>query len=141
MSTVLPPALDRVMRYAARVFTVLAAVSALTLIVAALLEAVAPDQVNWVVWVRAGFYTLGGLWLVSLVRAVRGRADRPAFTRVRIVSVLAPIGIIALVVAPDSGYPVWMKVEQACFGLLLLPLGLALLRPSMKRDLLAAQAA
>lgn len=139
MPSVLPPALDRVMHYALRVFVVLAAVSALTLLAAALLQAVAPDQVNWVVWLRAAAYTAGGLWLVTLARAVRRSADRSAFTRVRVVSVLAPIGILALVVAPDSGYPVWMKVEQGFFGVLLLPLGLALLRPSMKRALLAAQ--
>ncbi|MEV5000405.1 hypothetical protein [Nocardioides sp. LML1-1-1.1] len=139
MPLALPPTLDRAMHYALRVFTVLAAVSALTLVAAAVLQVLAPDQVNWVVWLRAAAYTAGGLWLVTLVRAVRRSADRSAFTRVRIVSVLAPIGILALVVAPDSGYPVWMKVEQAFFGVLLLPLGLALLRPSMKRALLAAQ--
>lgn len=129
----LSPRADAVMRYAGGVFAFLAGVSALTLVVAAVLQVAGSDLVNWVVWVRAAFYALGGLWLVALVRRARSRADRSAFVRIRVVSILAPLGIAALVVSPDSGYPGWMKVEQACFGVLLLPVAPGLLRPSVAR--------
>src|SRR5689334_18959261 len=105
--TVLGPRADRVLRYGRAVFTVLAAVSGLTVLAAVIMQRLDPDLVNWVVWVRAVFYTVGGAWLVSLVRRARQRADRAAFIRLRAICVLAPLGIAALVISPDSGYPVW----------------------------------
>ncbi len=125
---------DRAMRYAWFVFAVIAVGSALTLVVAFVLRQVDPELVNWVVWVRAGFYTVGGLWLMTLVRAARRSADRAAFVRMRIISVLAPLGILALVISPDSGYPVWMKVEQAVFGVLIAPLAFLLFTRSVAAD-------
>ncbi len=122
------------MRYASGVFVFIAGASALTVLVAAILQLAGSDLVNWVVWVRSGFYTLGGIWPVTLVRRARAHADRPAFVRLRIISILAPLGIAALVVSPDSGYPLWMKIEQACFGVLLVPLAFALLRPAVARE-------
>jgi hypothetical protein len=130
---VLSPRADAVMRYAGGVFAFLAGASALTLVAAAVLQMAGSDLVNWVVWIRSAFYALGGVWLVALVRRARRRADRSAFVRIRIISILAPLGIAALVVSPDSGYPVWMKIEQACFGILLLPVAFGLLRPSVGR--------
>ena len=137
--TVLSPHADRVMRYGRAVFIVLAVVSALTVLAAFVLQRLAPDLVTWVVWVRAVFYAVGGVWLLGLVRKARRCADRAAFVRLRVVSVLAPLGIAALVISPDSGYPAWMKVEQAFFGLLLLPLGVSLLRPALSRAFPAAR--
>lgn len=138
--TVLSSSADRVMRYGRVVFTVLAVISALTVLAAIVLQQLDPDLVNWVVWVRSAFYTVGGLWLLALVRKARLRADRPSFVRLRAVCVLAPLGIAALVISPDSGYPVWMKVEQAVCGLLLAPLAVALLRPSLSREFPSPQA-
>lgn len=129
--SVLTPDADRVMRFAGVVFTTIAGGSAGTLVVAGILQWLRPELVTWVVWLRAAAYTVGGLWLLALVRRTRERADRGAFVRIRLISVLAPLGIAALVVSPDSGYPGWMKVEQAVFGLLLFPLAVALVRPAV----------
>jgi hypothetical protein len=125
---------DQIMRFARSVFAFLAVISALTVVAAFVLQRVDSDAVTWVVWARSVFYALGGAWLLGLVRAARRRADHAAFVRMRIICILAPIGIAALVISPDSGYPVWMKIEQAVFGLLLLPLGIALLSPSVARE-------
>ncbi|KAB2390470.1 hypothetical protein [Actinomadura montaniterrae] len=141
MTTVLRPGPDRVMRYARIVFGIIAVGSAVTVAAAAVLQQVDPDQVNWVVWVRAGFYTVGGLWLLAVVRDARQKAARTAFTRLRVICVLAPLGIAALVIAPDSGYPLWMRIEQACFGILMAPLAVALFKPSVAADFRRARQA
>lgn len=125
---------ERVLRYAWAVFAVISAGSAVTLVAAFVLQRVDPDLVNWVVWVRAGCYSVGGVWLLGLVRSARQAALRSSFTRLRAVAVLAPLGIAALVISPDSGYPGWMKIEQAAFGLLLVPLAVGLLRPSVAAE-------
>ena len=124
-TTVLAAAPDAAMRYARLVFAVIALGSAATLVGAFVLQRIDPHLVNGIVWLRAGFFTVGGAWLWSLAGAARRRGDRAAFVRIRIVSVLSPIGIAALVIAPDSGYPLWMKAEQLVFGLLMVPLAIA----------------
>ncbi len=133
-TSVLSERTDRAMRYALVVFGIIAIGSALTVVIAFILECIDPELVTWVVWVRAVFYCVGGVWLLTLVRAARRTAKRSAFVRMRIICILAPLGIAALVIAPDSGYPLWMKIEQALFGALMLPLTIALLRPSVAAD-------
>ncbi|MEV7971460.1 hypothetical protein AB0O34_36520 [Sphaerisporangium sp. NPDC088356] len=39
--------------------------------------------------------------------------------RIRTISILGTIGIVLICVAPDSGYPLWMKIDQGVVGLLL----------------------
>ena len=134
VNSVLAPQTDRVLRWARGVFGVIAAASAVTVLAAFVLQRVHPELVNWVVWLRAAAYTVGGLWLLALVRSARQTASRSALLRMRVICMLAPLGIAALVISPDSGYPAWMKVEQAVFGLILVPLAVALLRPSVARD-------
>jgi hypothetical protein len=141
VNSVLSPATDRILRSARVVFGAIALVSALTVLAAFVLQRVDPDQVNWVVWLRAAAYTVGGVWLLTLVRSARQSASRAALLRLRVVCVLAPLGIAALVISPDSGYPIWMKVEQAFFGLMLAPLAVVLLRSSVTRDFRRARQA
>ncbi|MFI6928466.1 hypothetical protein ACIBIZ_51695 [Nonomuraea spiralis] len=72
---------------------------------------------NWVVWVRAAAVAAASAWLVALAgQAARGR--RSAYVRIRFVSLAAPVGIVLILLAPDSGYPLWMKAEQGVVGLL-----------------------
>ncbi|WP_436758097.1 hypothetical protein [Streptosporangium sp. V21-05] len=98
-------------------FVGMAAVSLVTLIIAAALRN-RPDLVNWVVWVRGGAVAAASLWLISLAgQALKGK--RSAYVRIRTLSILGTIGIVLICVAPDSGYPLWMKVDQGVIGLLL----------------------
>ncbi|MFI6177499.1 hypothetical protein ACIA8R_18365 [Nonomuraea sp. NPDC051191] len=72
---------------------------------------------NWVVWLRAAAVAAASAWLVSLAgQAAQGR--RAAYVRIRFVSFAAPIGVVVILLAPDSGYPAWMKAEQAVVGVL-----------------------
>ncbi|NJP88754.1 hypothetical protein HCN51_04670 [Nonomuraea sp. FMUSA5-5] len=72
---------------------------------------------NWVMWLRAAAVAAASVWLVALTRqAARGR--RAAYVRIRFVSLAAPLGIVLILLAPDSGYPGWMKAEQAVVGVL-----------------------
>ncbi|GAA4183256.1 hypothetical protein GCM10022252_10410 [Streptosporangium oxazolinicum] len=98
-------------------FIGMAAVSLVTLIIATALRN-RPDLVNWVVWVRGGAVAAASLWLVSLAGQALG-GKRPAYVRIRTLSILGTIGIVLICVAPDSGYPLWMKVDQGLIGLLL----------------------
>jgi hypothetical protein len=113
-----------------RIFIGMLGVSVLALLVAAVLRDNA-DLVNWVVWLRGGAVALASLWLISLAgQALRGK--RPAFVRIRFISILAPLGIAAILLAPDSGYPLWMKAEQGLVGLLLVGVAILVNRPAVR---------
>ncbi|GAB1819829.1 hypothetical protein [Herbidospora sp. RD11066] len=98
-------------------FIGMAVVSVATLITAAALRN-HPDLVNWVVWIRSAAVAAASLWLIALAgQAIRGK--RSAYVRIRTISILGTIGIVLICVAPDSGYPLWMKFDQGLIGLLL----------------------
>ncbi|MER6950667.1 hypothetical protein ABT294_42285 [Nonomuraea sp. NPDC000554] len=93
-------------------FVVMLAISVAALAVAAVVGG------NWVVWLRGGAVAAASAWLVALSgQAAGGR--RAAYVRIRFISTVAPLGIILILVAPDSGYPLWMKVEQGVIGVVL----------------------
>ncbi|MFF0306991.1 hypothetical protein ACFYSC_06165 [Streptosporangium sp. NPDC004379] len=86
---------------------------------------------NWVVWLRGAAVAAASVWLVALTgQAERGR--RSAYVRIRFVSVAAPIGILLILLAPDSGYPVWMKAEQGVVGVLVAAVALIVNRRSVR---------
>ncbi|GGP91352.1 hypothetical protein [Streptosporangium pseudovulgare] len=86
---------------------------------------------NWVVWLRGTAVAAASVWLVALTgQAARGR--RSAYVRIRFVSIAAPIGIVLILLAPDSGYPVWMKAEQGVVGVLVAAVALIVNRRSMR---------
>ncbi len=95
----------------------MAIVSLATLVIAAVLHN-RHDLVNWVVWLRGGAVAAASLWLISLAgQALKGK--RSAYVRIRTLSILGTVGIVLICVAPDSGYPLWMKFDQGVIGLLL----------------------
>ncbi|MFC4116819.1 hypothetical protein [Nonomuraea zeae] len=114
-----------------KLFMAVAVLAVATLVAAALLRD-RPDLVNWVVWVRGGAVALASLWLLSLVRQA-GRGRRSAYVRIRVISALAPIGALAILVAPDSGYPMWMKADQGVIGLLLAGVAVVANQAAMRR--------
>jgi hypothetical protein len=72
---------------------------------------------NWVVWLRGAAVAAASAWLIVLAgQAARGK--RSAYVRIRFITIAAPIGIVLILLAPDSGYPGWMKAEQAVVGVL-----------------------
>ncbi|MBS1897334.1 MULTISPECIES: hypothetical protein [unclassified Microbacterium] len=115
------PALDTVRR----LWWLCAAVSLIALAAAAVLAVVDPAEVNWVVWLRGSVVAVASLVFVVVTRAV-ARGSRRAFTRMRWISILAPIGIGLIIVSPDSGYPLWMKIEQGLIGVLIVVIAVLL---------------
>lgn len=86
---------------------------------------------TWVVWLRAAAVAAAAAWLVALAgQAARGR--RSAYVRIRYVSIAAPVGIVLILLAPDSGYPGWMKAEQAVVGVLVAAVALVVNRRAVR---------
>lgn len=115
-----------------RLWLACAALSVITLAVAGLLSAIDPKEVNWVVWLRGGVVAVACVVLVA-VTAAAARGNRTAYVRMRWISILAPVGIVAIVLAPDTGYPVWMKVEQVLLGVLIVLIAVQLNRSAVRR--------
>ncbi|MEV7804092.1 hypothetical protein AB0O28_14180 [Microbispora sp. NPDC088329] len=86
---------------------------------------------NWVVWLRGAAVAATSVWLIALTgQAARGR--RSAYIRIRFVSIAAPLGIVLILLAPDSGYPMWMKAEQAVIGVLVAAVALIVNRRAVR---------
>ncbi|MEU7692743.1 hypothetical protein [Microbispora hainanensis] len=86
---------------------------------------------DWVVWLRGAAVAAASVWLVALTgQAARGK--RTAYVRIRFVSIAAPIGIVLILLAPDSGYPVWMKAEQGVVGVLVAAVALIVNRRTVR---------
>ncbi|MFF4985787.1 hypothetical protein ACFY19_01295 [Streptosporangium saharense] len=106
-------------------FVAVLVISVATLGVAALVGG------NWVVWLRGAAVAAASVWLVALAgQAARGR--RSAYVRIRFVTIAAPVGIALIILAPDSGYPGWMKVEQGVVGVLVAAVAIAVNRRGMR---------
>lgn len=116
-----------------RLWMICAGVSVLALVAAGVLTAIAPDQVNWVVWLRGTVLTVASAVFVVVTRAA-ARGSRRAFTRMRWFSLVAPFWIIVILIAPDAGYPLWMKAEQAVAGALIVAIAVILNRRSVRRS-------
>ncbi len=110
-------------RTARMLLIALTALSVATLIAAFLLRGDA-REVNWVVWLRGAAVAAASLWFPTLLGQAQ-RGHRGAYRRLRVLSLIIPIGIVLIIIAPDTGYPLWMKWEQGLVGVLVL--GVALL--------------
>jgi hypothetical protein len=102
----------------------------------AVLSVVDPAVVNTVVWIRAvGVLVLALMSLRWVAQLAEG--SRSAYRRLVWISVAGSVGIAALALLPDSPYPVWVRVEQAVQGVVLVALAVTLLRPRVRRRLRA----
>jgi peptidoglycan/LPS O-acetylase OafA/YrhL len=76
------------------------------------------DLVNDTVWTRGTILAATSLLLLAFTKGI-ARGSHKAFLRVRIISVILLVSVVALLVIPGL-LPSWMKVEQGVCGLLLL---------------------
>ena len=106
--------------------------SVITLAVAGILAVIDPKDVNWVVWLRGSVVAVACFVLVAVTAAV-ARGSRRAYVRMRWIALLAPLGIVVIVLAPDTGYPVWLKVEQVLLGALIVAVAVQLHRGAVRR--------
>jgi len=104
-------------RNAKRLVGAYAGISALTLVLIALLRNHS-SLVNSAVWTRGSIVAGTSLLMLSFtIRAARGA--RMAYLRLRIASAIMLVAIAVIISLPGS-FPVWMKVEQAVCGLILI---------------------
>lgn len=75
-------------------------------------------MVNSAVWTRCIIVTATSLLTLLLTRRA-AQGSRDAFKRLRIVSAAVVVAIAVIIAIPDP-FPLWLKIEQGCCGLLLL---------------------
>ena len=92
-------------------------ISALTL-VAIILFRSNPAIVNTAVWIRGSIVVASATLMFIFARRASGGAPR-AFLRVRLISAIMLVAIVVIIALPGT-FPLWMKLEQAVCGLLLL---------------------
>jgi hypothetical protein len=94
----------------------------LTISVLTILAAIAyrddPTVVNTAVWIRASIVVIAAALMFRFaIGAARGNAR--AYLRLRIVSAIMVVAI-AVILAIPGDFPLWMKIEQAVCGAILL---------------------
>ncbi len=111
---------------AARTLTIVyVGLSVLTVIALGVLTAVAPEVVSIPAWVRAAIVAgLSFLTLSFAMRAVRGRPK--ALLRLRIVSIVLVVAVAGVLFFLPL--PIWMVIEQAACGLVLLAVAILAFR-------------
>ena len=93
------------------------AVSVLTLAVIVLLRNDA-SVVNPAVWIRGTIVAASSVLTLAFA-AGAARGSRGAYRRLRIITAVMPVAIVVIIALPGT-FPLWMKVEQAVCGVLLL---------------------
>jgi hypothetical protein len=91
--------------------------SVLTLVAVVLLRH-HPSIVTPAVWVRAGIVVGSALLMTAFTARAAGGSSR-AYLRLRLVSAIMMVAVVVIIALPGT-FPVWLKVEQAGCGLLLL---------------------
>ncbi len=92
-------------------------ISALTVVAIAVMRNNAA-QVNSAVWIHGIIVVASALFTyIFTVRASAG-ASR-SYLRLRVISIVTPAAMVVLIALPDT-FPLWMKIEQDAFGLLLI---------------------
>jgi hypothetical protein len=77
-----------------------------------------PDLVTDAVWVRATIVVLSSLLTLLFTRQA-ANGSRRGYLRLRLVSAIMLVAIVVIVALPGA-FPVWLRLEQAVCGLLLL---------------------
>jgi hypothetical protein len=86
---------------------------------------------NSQVWVRGTIVAVIAVLLLVLARRAHA-GSRGAYIRMRVMSTVAPIAVLAIVAIPHDGFPGWMKVEQGVVGALLAAAAVLLGRRSVR---------
>jgi hypothetical protein len=86
--------------------------------------------VNSAVWTHGIIVTASAfLTLVFVIRAARG--SRRAYLRLRIVSIVMPLAILGIIALPGT-FPLWMKIEQAVCGVMLVAIAVLANNPRLR---------
>lgn len=91
-------------------------ISAATLVAIILLRD-NPAIVNTAVWIRGTVVVASAALMFAFARRANAGAPR-AFLRVRLISAIMVVAIVVIIALPGT-FPLWMKLEQAVCGALL----------------------
>ncbi|MFE0107273.1 hypothetical protein [Streptomyces sp. NPDC059009] len=82
-------------------------------------------------WIRGTIVAVISAVLVLLAkRAFRG--SRGAYVRMRLMTAVAPLGVLLVLGLPIDGFPAWMKAEQVAVGVLLAVAAIPLWRRTVR---------
>jgi hypothetical protein len=104
-------------RSARTLIAVYLGISAITLVAIVLLRD-DPAVVTVAVWIR-GTIVVASAVVMLLLALAAGRGSTAAYLRLRIVSVIVFVAIVVIIAIPGT-FPLWMKLEQALCGAVLL---------------------
>jgi len=93
------------------------AVSVLTLAAIVLLRDDV-SVVNPAVWIRGTIVAASSVLTLAFA-AGAARGSRGAYRRLRVITAVMPVAIVVIIALPGT-FPLWMKLEQAVCGVLLL---------------------
>jgi len=93
------------------------AVSVLTLAAIVLLRNDV-SVVNPAVWIRGTIVAASSVLTLAFA-AGAARGSRGAYRRLRVITAVMPVAIVVIIALPGT-FPLWMKLEQAVCGVLLL---------------------
>jgi len=93
------------------------AVSVLTLTAIVLLRNDV-SVVNPAVWIRGTIVAASSVLTLAFAAAA-ARGSRGAYRRLRVITAVMPVAIVVIIALPGT-FPLWMKLEQAVCGVLLL---------------------
>lgn len=93
------------------------AVSVLTLTAIVLLRNDV-SVVNPAVWIRGTIVAASSVLTLAFA-AGAARGSRGAYRRLRVITAVMPVAIVVIIALPGT-FPLWMKLEQAVCGVLLL---------------------
>ena len=107
------------------------ALSILTIVAAVILRA-DPALVNTAVWIRGSIVAVtAALMFRFAIGAAAGSARH--YLRLRIVSAIMVVAIAVILIALPGDFPLWMRVEQAACGVILIAVVILANGPRVRR--------
>jgi len=101
-------------------------------IVALLMKHTVADDAIGAVLLRGGVYAVGGLILLALLRGM-GKGQRGAWLRLSIISILAPLGVIAFIIFTPH-LPIWFDAGQVGSALMLAAIAVLILHQDIRKS-------
>jgi len=92
-----------------------------------LIQSISGASLDSSIWIRCSL-VLGSSVVLLLIARRAGRGSRPAWIRVRIITVIVVVAVVVIVSIPGF-LPDWVRIEQGICGLLVLPVAIVLNLP------------
>ena len=105
-------------------------VVSLAMVAVLIILSVLGTSIDSAVWVRCSL-VLGSAVVLYAIAVSASRGSRPAWLRLRIISVVVVVAVVVIVSIPGF-LPGWVRIEQALCGVLVLPAAVLMNLPRMR---------